>query len=249
MGFCGSTFKFLVFLFNFIFFLAGVAIIGLGSYMAIKMKDYFDFLSTSELAPGVGVSSYIFIVVGVLVTIVSFLGCCAACTDNKCMMGSFAALMAVILIAEVGVAVTILMYKDKAKDVVSDAMIKGMENYGKTESGGVTKTWDEIQETFTCCGVTFPGDWANATSFQGGDKDKAPDSCCDIKTPGCGANKLVNPYTGLHQKGCLAEFYGFVKGNAFLVGGVGIGIIVVQLIAVIAGCCLAKKMGDKENYV
>lgn len=249
MGFCGSTFKFLLFLINFIFFLAGVGIIGLGAYMAINMKDYFDFLNLSDLAPQVGVSSYIFIVVGVVVTIIAFLGCCATCTDNKCMMGSFAALMVVILIAEVGVAVTILIYKNKAKEVVEDAMVKAMVNYGDADSEGVTKTWDEIQETFTCCGVTTPGNWVNATKFQKGDKTLAPDSCCAPMSDGCGAGKLQEPYTGLHTKGCLAEFYEYVKEHAFVAGGVGIGIILVQLIVAIAGCCLARKFGDKENFV
>jgi hypothetical protein len=67
---------------------------------------------------------------------------------------------------------------------------------------------------------------------------------------GCGAGKLIGPaYTGLHQDGCLAKFYEYVKEHAFVAGGVGIGIILVQLIVAIAGCCLARKFGDKENFV
>ena len=249
MGFCSSTFKFFVFLLNFIFFLAGVAIIGIGAYMAIKMKDYFDFFATSDVKglENVGLSSYVFIIVGVLVTVISFFGCCAACTDNKCMMGTFATLMGLILIAEVGVAVTLLVYKGQAKDVISEVMKKGMDGYGDPDKEGVTRGWDEIQETFTCCGVDKPDDWKNQP-FQTSVTD-APDSCCTVKSEGCGAGKLTSPYTGLHNKGCLTEFEGFVENNLILVGGVGLAIIFVQLIAVITGCCLAKKMGDKDNYV
>lgn len=249
MGFCSSTFKFFVFLFNFIFFLAGIAIIGLGSFMAIKMKDYFDFLGTSELVgANVGLSSYIFIVVGVIVTIISFLGCCAACTDNKCMMGTFAALMGLILIAEIGVAVTILIYKGKAYEVVEDAMTHGLDNYGKEGFDGVTKGWDEIQETFTCCGVTNATSWKNKSDLPA---NSAPDSCCRTFVKGCGEGKLVGdgPYDDLFPKGCLKEFDEFVVNNMFLVGGVGLAIIFVQLIAVITGCCLSKKMGKDNNYV
>lgn len=248
MACCGSMFKFFVFLFNFIFFLAGVAIIGIGSYMAIKMKDYFDFLSTSDLAPGVGVSSYIFIGIGVLVAIISFLGCWGACTDNKCMMGTFATIMAIILIAEIGVAITILIYKGKAQGIVEDAMTKGLQNYGKNETEGVTRTLDKIQENFQCCGIKSPEDW-KSTPFGEGPAFNAPDSCCVAgETQGCGAGKLVQPFTGLNSDGCLSKFIEFVKDNAFLVGGVGIGIIIIQLISVIAGCCLAKRMG-KEEFV
>jgi CD63 antigen len=241
MGFCSSTFKFFTFLFNFIFFLVGVAIIGLGSYMAISMKDYFDFLGLSEIdgMKNIGLSSYIFIFVGVLVTIIAFLGCCAACTENKCMMWSFATLMLLILIAEIGVCVTMLLYKGQVVDVATDAMTRSLDEYNKEGKEGVKKTWDEIQEKFTCCGVANgPDDWKNKL----GDANSAPDSCCKIEKPDCGKDAIGS--TDLHQKGCLKEFESFIEGNIFLVGGVGLALIIVQLIAVITGCCLAKKFGN-----
>lgn len=248
MGFCSGTFKFFVFLFNFIFLLAGIAITALGGYMAIKMKDYFDFLGTSDLVGNqdLGVSSYIFIAVGVIVTIISFLGCCAACTDNKCMMGTFATLMALILIAELGVAITIFIYQGKAYAIVADAMNNGLKGYREPGKDGVTKGWDKIQEQFTCCGVNEPADWKNATKL--GDNN-APDSCCKNEATGCGKGKLIAPYTDLHNKGCLKEFEEFIKSNVFLAGGVGLAVIAIQLIAVITGCCLAKKMGKDGDYV
>ena len=123
--------------------------------MAIKIKDYFDFLGTSELVRNkcLGVSSFIFIAVEVIVTIISFLGCCAAGTENKCVMGTFATLMALILIAELGVAITIFIYQGKAYTIVADAMNNGLKRYGEPGKDGVSKGWDKIQKQFTCCGV------------------------------------------------------------------------------------------------
>ena len=246
MGFCSSTFKFFTFLFNFIFFLVGVAIIGLGSYMAISMKDYFDFLGLSEIdgMKNIGLSSYIFIIVGVIVTIIAFLGCCAACTENKCMMWSFATLMLLILIAEIGVCVTILLYKGEVVDVATDAMTRSLDEYSKPEKEGVKRTWDKIQEEFTCCGVAKgPEDWRGKLA----DADSAPDSCCKIEGDDCGKNAIGT--NKLHSDGCLKKFESFVESNIFLVGGVGLALIIVQLIAVITGCCLAKKFGTDGNYV
>ena len=216
--------------------------------MAANMGDYFDFLGTSELVgdQNLAVSSYIFIAVGVIVTIISFLGCCAACTDNKCMMGTFATLMALILIAELGVAITIFIYKGKAYEITADAMKNGIPGYGEADKEGVTKGWNEIQEQFTCCGVEGPADWARAPTLGA---NNAPDSCCISESKGCGKDKLTGSFTGLHQDGCLKEFQEFVESKVFLVGGVGLAVIAIQLIAVITGCCLAKKMGDKDNYV
>ena len=110
------------------------------------MKDYFDFLGTSELLGNqdLRVSSYIFIPVGVIVTIISFLGFCAAGIDNKCMMGTFPTLMAIILIAELGIAITIFIYQGKAYRIVADAMNNGLKGYVEPGKDGVTKGWDKI---------------------------------------------------------------------------------------------------------
>jgi len=248
MGFCSSTFKFFVFFFNFIFFLAGLGIIGVGSYMAIEMGDYFDFLGTSDLAPGVGLSAYIFIGIGVLVTIIAFFGCCAACTDNACMMYTFASLMAIILIAEVGVAIAAFVFKGEATDFVSDAMRNGLKNYNNAEFQGVTKGWNSIQEQFECCGVDKPEDWANTTGLTPLGKT-VPDSCCTNVATDCGQNKINPQQSGIYTDGCLDQFVQYVEDNIYLIGGAGLGIAVVQLIAVIAACCLGKRMKGDNDYV
>ena len=87
-------------------------------------------------------------------------------------------------------------------------------------------------------------DWKSAFGF---DSNSAPDSCCQSVSEGCGKNAIGGDT--LWPEGCLAEFDDYIEGNIFLVGGVGIALILVQLIAVITGCCLAKKMGDGDNYV
>jgi len=160
------------------------------------------------------------------------------------MMGTFATIMALILIAEIGVAVTIVIFKGQAYKVVEDAMTKGLNGYDQTGKEGVTAGWDKIQETFKCCGVTDSTDWTTSKAFN--NTQNAPDSCCNIESVGCGNNANTPPFTGLHAEGCLKKFAGFVESNVFLVGGVGIAVIVVQLLSVITGCCLAKKFGLNE---
>lgn len=163
------------------------------------------------------------------------------------MLYSFATLMTVILIAEIGVSIAIIIYKGKAYQIVSDSMQMGLDKYKVTGSEGVTKGWDEIQEHFKCCGVDNPSDWKNRP-FQQTATDRAPDSCCKIESEGCGKQKLVDPYTDLYNEGCLKKFQGFVESKVFLVGGVGIAIVVVQAIFLIGACCLAKKAKDDGYY-
>lgn len=244
MGFCSSMFKFFVFLINFIFFVAGCGITGLGIYLHVAMKGYFDILGESSMLH----SSWIFIIVGIAVLIVGFLGCCAACTENKCMMYSYAALVLLILLAEIAVAVLALVYKGQAKEIVLTALKSGQQNYQGEEHDGVTKSWDLIQNTFDCCGVDNYTDW-KGKPFQNGVETTAPDSCCTNESEGCGAGQLTIPAGSIHTEGCYPDFEEFVESKIFLVGGIGIGIALFQLISVIIACCLGHKFGEKDQFV
>ena len=247
MGGCTSTLKFLLFLVNFIFFLAGIGMIALGSYNVTVMEDYFKFLETPSF--NLKVAVYTFIVIGILITLISFFGCCAAFTDNKCMMWTFVTLMALILVAEIGIAVSVVIYKEKAYDLVQDAMKIGLNAYKVEGKESVTAGWDEIQKQFECCGVNNSTDWTSSNEFN--NTENVPSSCCIIKASNCGVNKNKSPFTGLYQQGCFEKFENFVEGNALLVGGAGIVVICIQLIIVITGCCLAKKgnFEDKNKYL
>ena len=229
--------------------------------MAIEMNDYVEFLRNSDLAPGVGVSAYTFIGVGVLVVVLSFLSCWASWTGNKCMTGTMAAIMVTILIAEIGVANIISRQKVSGEKIVEDALYKGMKNYGNNATREISKTWDKIQHTFKCCGVRSPANWTSA-KFNQPNKKNAPDSCCTIVTPGCGQNKLANQvFPDLFQVGCLSKFYVFVTENAMRerVDGVGTGIIIFAvliayyLISLIAFChswlLLGKEDGKGKNVI
>ena len=78
------------------------------------------------------------------------------------MLYTYATLMALILMVEIGLAVTIYIFKGDARDFVSKAMVQGMENYesgAESEHAGVAETWNIIQVDFKCCGVENYTDW------------------------------------------------------------------------------------------
>ena len=78
MNCCDSMLKYIVFLCNFIFFLSGAAILGIGIYVQVVFTEYYDFLSEKYLGSGI-----ILMVVGGVILIVAFFGCCGACTGLK----------------------------------------------------------------------------------------------------------------------------------------------------------------------
>jgi len=243
---CDSMLKYIVFLFNFCFFITGCLLIGFGAYVQIEMKSYFDFLGTPYLN-----SSIIFIIIGCVILVVAFFGCCGACTENACMLYTYATLMALILLVEIGLAVTIYVFKGDARKFVSDAMQKGMENYGSDDQyKGVHETWDAIQADFDCCGVESYADWRKVAFGKGGN---APDSCCRTFTEGCGKDVLnmdnATASAHIYTDGCFAKFESMIMGNVAAVAGVGVGVAVFQVLAVIVSCFLAASMRRKDNYV
>ena len=112
--------------------------------MAIKFKKYFgDFTncegttthSTRQLEsnvdackayPEIEAIPYVIIVVGVLVSIIPFIGCCAAWSESKRMMGCFACLLSMIFLVEVAGFILLFVYKH----AVLEAIRKPIENMG-----------------------------------------------------------------------------------------------------------------------
>jgi len=218
--------KYLLFLFNLLFVISGIALIVTAALIQTVYATYLDFLGSQFLSAPV-----LFIIVGVVIFLVAFFGCCGAVKESNCMMLTFSILLIVIFICEVagGIAAYVLM--GDVKETVETFMTKAMEHY---DQDGYKATWDYAQHEGRCCGVTSYKDWFplfNSTAV-------VPDSCCVQDTVGCGAD--ISDLSTINQKGCLDEFVDQVKHNAGIFAGVGIGLAVIQLIGIVFACMLAK---------
>lgn len=243
MNCCDSMLKYIVFLCNFVFFLTGCAVLGIGIYVQLTMKDYYDFLEEKYLG-----SAIILMVVGGVILIVAFFGCCGACTENACMMYTFGSLVALILIVEIGCTVTIFMFKDDVWTAVNGQLIEGLVKYGNEDNKGMTDSWDKLQSEMKCCGVKDYTDWSQVDTFN--NSSSVPDSCCTAENIGedCG-NGQLNDATQIYTAGCLTKLGTVIKDNLIIVGIAGAGIVVLQLIGVIVACCLGRRMKDLQNFV
>lgn len=233
----GSIMKYIVFLCNFVFFLTGCIVTAFGAYMHYKMKTYFDFVDNAYVN-----SSVVLIVIGILIALIAFFGCCGACTESACMMYTFGAFLTVILIAEIAVIVTVLVKREDAVEFITDSMKEALNNYKPEEEkySGVVATWDLLQHDFKCCGIQSYSDWKN-TPF--GKAGNVPDSCCKLEHKGCGIGALEP----LNENGCVDKLIVLVEDNSGIAVGITVGVVLAQLIAVIVSCCLGRKM-NASNY-
>ena len=164
------------------------------------------------------------------------------------MLYSFGALIAIVIIAHVGIAVSLFVFKESAFDAVHEAMEEGMKKYKVPGSEGVTQVWDILQRDLKCCGVINATDW-NGKPFQ--DKNcNAPDSCCTLEFTGCGQDQLKpcdvervrfeliesrkDPLDKrLNDAGCLKVIESQLEDRKVIVIVAGVSAILLQIVALI----------------
>ncbi|GAA6096176.1 tetraspanin-2a [Tachysurus ichikawai] len=104
--------KYLLFFFNFIFWLSGSLVLAVGLWLR------FD-TSTASLLTGDGAPEtfffavYILIGAGGIMMLVGFFGCCGAVRESQCLLGLFFSCVLIIFAAEVAAGVFGFLNKDK----------------------------------------------------------------------------------------------------------------------------------------
>jgi len=207
----------------------------------IDAKDYLNFLGDNY------VNTPIFLmIVGGVIFVVAFMGCCGAWKESKCLIYTYAFFLAVILVAQIGAGIAAFMLKDDLNTEVVKNMNMGMKNYGMGEQyDGVTHTWDIVQNQLHCCGVESPADWTRERNDTFPD-NQVPDSCCvGGQAADCGKNPDVEKF----KDGCYSLFKAKFIDNIAIVGGVALGVAGIELAIVLFSCCLGKRMGYTSQYV
>ena len=217
-----------LFLSNLVLFLLGLFGIAQGIYIYTRMRNYIDIFGNAGFIN----SATVLIIVSGIVTLISFLGCCGAIEKNACMLYTFGAFMAMIILAEI-VLITIvftLVGSDTVKETISTAMKNGLQNYhpGNVSYAGVTNIWDILQQSYACCGVGGAADW--------GETSQVPDSCCKVYPKGCSKDG-----EDIHREGCFTKLTNIIEGNLLWCGGIGAVLGVIQIVAFTGVLTLARK--------
>ncbi|XP_066064488.1 CD63 antigen [Chamaea fasciata] len=226
--------KFLLFFFNFIFWVCGVALIAIGVLALVA-------LGRAPVAPvsGSGWTPVGVVVLGVVIFFTSFFGCCGAWKESYCMVTTFAVLLSLIFLVEIAAAITGYVFKDKVPGLVEEGLWEAMRRYEQDPS--LSAALDAFQKEFECCGVHNYTDWARVGRF--GDNDTVPRSCCRVSTDAC--NVHPTPQT-VYEKGCLPSLEAWVRRNVLLLAAVALGVALFEVLGVVFSCCLMR--GIRSGY-
>jgi len=234
---CGyRCLKYVLFAFNFIFWLLGIVVMGFGIYSIVKAGDYKALIEETNITSGAN----ILIASGALVCLIGFFGCCGAIKDSKCMLIIYAILVFLIFVLEIAAGILTYTMKGKVEKEFTKSLDKIVsKNYGKdTEAEKVIdKALDWFQQNVGCCGVNGTADWAKASK-------NIPASCCKTNSASANCTTAAN---NLYTDGCVDAGKNFVNDNLASVAGIGVGIAVVQLFVMIAACCLCRAHDDEDH--
>ncbi|XP_040216876.1 tetraspanin-1-like [Rana temporaria] len=245
---CFTCIKVLMILFNLAIFLAGGALLGVGIWVSVDSGSFLRIFGTlgsgaDSIASQFVNVGYFLIVIGALLVILGFLGCCGAQKESKCLLIMFFSIVLIIFIAEIAGAVVALIYSSVAQSFLKSLLTPVLqEDYGKDQE--VTKTWNATMTKLDCCALDNYTDFTNSYYVRTND-GFYPQQCCNAtvtNTTVCAASDAARA----DVKGCYKQILDLLKTNATVVGGVAAGIAALELAAMVVSMYLYCKI-DKDD--
>jgi len=252
----------MVFIVNLLVMLVGLLVTGVATWLLVSEHIFF-----SNSWEQFSISTIAVLSVGLLVSLLAFLGCCGAITRSKCLLRMLVISLLALLVGEVAVAVLVyfkeLDYHHLLRSSVHETVL---EKYHLNNTATVLY-WDTIQQGFECCGSSGPIDWAHSiyNGYQENTKEigigfkqtvlpfTIPSSCCrNLDDPLCSSTitpkfNIVIDDNIYYSEGCLNKAIAFISSNSLYLMVSATIIISVEMLGIIFStclCCAIKKIED-----
>ncbi|XP_054458804.1 tetraspanin-1 [Anoplopoma fimbria] len=238
---CFTFVKLMMVLFNLLIFLCGLTLLAMGIWVSVDGGSFLRLLGPFS---GQGMQfvnvGFFCIVIGAVLLLLGFLGCCGARKESKCLLLTFFSIILIIFIAEVAAGVVALAYSSFAEGILKAWATPALQkDYGRDPV--VTKIWNTTMTEVECCGFT------NYTDFLGSKFEKEnggslPPSCCWTSSAPCSPYKAERSAV----QGCFKHVLETLKEHANIAGGIAAGIGVLEIAAMIVSmylyCHLDKRI-------
>nr|XP_032513923.1 CD63 antigen-like isoform X1 [Danaus plexippus plexippus] len=229
---CGSGFvKYVLFFFNLVVALFGLAVIGIGVAVLLNWS-----VIREELNGHLSVAPWLFIVIGAVMFVIAFFGCCGAIRESHCMVVTYAIFLLVIIIVQVILAVLLFTNGDSIKEGLVKTM-NTLYNKGTTDAASRT-VFNNLEQQLQCCGKNGPSDYGLL---------ELPKSCCsNVGTLG---KVLGNSCTlvDANTEGCSSRVADLFEKWSKPIAGVSIGIACVEVLGALFSLCLANSIRNMDR--
>ncbi|CAF0991218.1 unnamed protein product [Rotaria sp. Silwood1] len=103
-----------------------------------------------------------------------------------------------------------------------------------------TRTFDQMQRRFRCCGSKSFQDWQLNSNFNLSMASAVPDSCCKSYEPQCAQKPYGKHPSNIFYEGCSLALYRFYRPHLITLGCVTVGVAFLQICTIILLVWLIK---------
>ncbi|XP_069779027.1 tetraspanin-1-like [Narcine bancroftii] len=237
-----SFYKFLkmsMVIFNFIIFIGGAILLGVGIWIKVDGNSLFQLLEkvTGSLKVLAHVG-YLCIALGTFLMVVGFLGYCGARKENQCMLMTFFLIILVIFLAQLVAAVIILVFSAMA-DIFLSYMKAWFLNFLQNEyhkDMSIFNAFDAVMIQFKCCGIDgyidfTNSDYVNETGFY-------PSACCQ---------SLIHCKQPAEIPGCYQIILMFLKKNTIILAAIALVVAVLEMGAMVSSMILYCQVNKQKT--
>lgn len=212
------------------FQMTGLFTIVVGAVIQSSYHHYENFVGENFWTAPI-----LMIIVGTLIFVISFLGCCGALRESSWMILTFSVFLLLIFLTEFGIGIAGYIKHGELPAILERQFNRTMDDYANSVEA--QHAWSLLQGELECCGINGPKDWVKIYV-----NTTVPSTCCHLLPEK--VKQCTSAYAS--QEGCYPKLLKFLDNKSLLLGGVGIGIALVQLVGVIFSCALSKAF--RENY-
>lgn len=246
--------KYSLFFFNFMFWLIGTVMIGLGAWSfseEVSEYGYSRLLKVDSALHLVLHVSLAMIIVGGITFLMSFAGCLGALRENICLLKLYSFMLLFLFIGEVLLSTVAFVFPNAFLQYFKDGLSKDLIMKYRDDPN-LQNIIDGMQTGLKCCGVSDKGykDWSQNIYFNCSASNPSPErcsvpySCCrnprdldsGIINVMCGnsiqnISSVVEVNKFIYTRGCIEAFTEIFERNMNLAASLCLGAALIQLFA------------------
>lgn len=217
---------------NAVVFLFGLTVVAVGLWAFLEERGYF---SISDGDPELTRLPVSMILVGLFVCILSLLGMFGALLirtiGGRIFIGTYAFVLALVIVSEVGNGVTAVRFKGRIENVFINSSDKYLKRYD--EDPTAKERWNHFQTTHHCCGSSGYSSYLDVLN------QTVPASCCfeELSERDCDAARenvtAQNPSKGIYTRGCPEAVLGDLLQQLDALAAVSLVFGIAQSVAIV----------------
>ncbi|RUS80619.1 hypothetical protein EGW08_011629 [Elysia chlorotica] len=244
MGQCHGCVRYILFIFNFLLWLLACGVLSVGIWLKMddssshyvqrvtdKVNEEYQIQYSATEGDDVTVTlAYLLMFFGIVLIVITFIGCCGAVKENTCLLTAFAVCLACLMLGLIGIGIWARVQQDDVNTMTTELesktdsnIARGVRNYFIDSKS--KDFMDKVHRRFRCCGAKRASEDFYIRDSQGRvEKRRVPTSCLPQDE-----NRSCNYY---YYRFVSEEVKDFLIYRYKVIVGVSFGVAVVLAIGV-----------------